>query len=1410
MLLWDCEIRQTAFVDKDVAKAYKRSTEMDSFIKYKDTNKPPLPEEVMAQFEYTDNIWIPFHFVSESGKPLFMTSQYFDVKKYISKYADEPDFMWSFKILYWDDKIAFEQFQDSVRSDIKKFFKIIEKSDSAETQMKYFKRMMKSIVNENYNDAQFLLMLFPDMREVLSDKALMQNYFHLDMASPKTWSIIRWTIAKKAGINVWLPWTSLWLNPLWRAESFKDDVYSKTLYSKLPDCIKTEYFRVPVWVDVSDLKIRKEFIKEENPLWVRKDWSLFITADTFKKLTDESQVKLYNRLFDEYKVSIEWWSDRLREEMASHIKSNVMLRWAETICIWLKKILKTITSSSFYALWLLLWWSLKWVMSLISLNSWMHLPRWLAIGRKNWFNWIMPKASFLWWTDNQRVWFMKKYWIFSWGERKRYDAPFNWEWSMQWIWWVARFIESNVNRFMESQWFNVSDWLLSSWYRKSNISDYINIHYPWIDSIDEFDRYLSNLSEEARKAEINKLVKYVDDRMHIRYNNSVDQYRFVNYWIDVWDWWWATPYITEVANLFSNMWWFYRNYMKSASNNYWNTIKYQWNSNTWKQVREMMEKYINGTESWDNIRNLINDRYAKNQDFQELLDTFLYSYALTRSIYKADYHNNWQEDDYDWSTIIKELYDLFELFAFPIEAWQWTDIWMAFMAASEAMHYDMDALDNTSAVMQWEYKMTVKQLTKPLWFAKSITQLVSSLTNNEEEWGSLSWTERLQKISDIMLWVIWWFWYYVKDEMARTWYDQYIPKTQNALVKEIFGNREVAIQWYDELNKASNAIKANPFRDWDAFSNWMLWNTPFIQHWKSWEIWDWQDQFVGAFDEMKQTEWYKEFINWNLPYDYMDDTDRKFLYNISTKHTVKWLEKISDDFLSDLSYNLEDWTLVTWFNEDVKEKIWHKLMLENVDKSLFDAAVDLLTTAEKDYEANALQALLYMDAQSPWAWQKLLSYIMSSEATQQVFYSWRFWKWHKDEFWNYTLFEKNNRWWYTPAGKAAMSEAYNIVWQEMAKKYFQYTYITDKELWLQWLMKVAKHQWWQISEWITDSNSAYNNTLWIKQSLFDSAKKIKDDWSIDFIKSTDLKEVFTMQTYVDIAAAEWEPDPYKMYNIFTKLLSESWNKDKNWILTESASRAMLYKYNYLMEHIDDLWVTELEKNTMLSAILLQSDQFINKLINSRSKEENLKDQNLQTALHFLWWTADSLNTIADRYVKEIVQKEYTWVDPSTVQLSRVTSTTKKGWYSNWKQYYMKNTYFYDSLRSMAKNYSKYRNNLYSYKKQNATSPYSKKEWEARWFSTVIASIWKWWGWSSWTSRSEWATQDEASGYTTQRRWSARPFVNWWDLEKIPERRYKPMNRRTASRKIWNSVWNKLNPSRRRRIKQIKSDTPTMT
>ena len=76
--------------------------------------------------------------------------------------------------------------------------------------------------------------------------------------------------------------------------------------------------------------------------------------------------------------------------------------------------------------------------------------------------------------------------------------------------------------------YNMADVIYSSAARKNAISEYINIYHPHVTSLEEFSYYLNSISKEMRDLELEFMSKYVDNKMFLRFNQSVDQTRSLN------------------------------------------------------------------------------------------------------------------------------------------------------------------------------------------------------------------------------------------------------------------------------------------------------------------------------------------------------------------------------------------------------------------------------------------------------------------------------------------------------------------------------------------------------------------------------------------------------------------------------------------------------------------------------------------------------------------------------------------------------------------------------------------------------------------------------------------------------------------------------------------------------------------
>ena len=1389
----DIEINKS---DGSIWQAFTVAKDLDWFILYKNTHPIKLTEQQRAELLLVNRakdlkwIWI----YTDSWVLISFEETYFILKDYIIQYSLQDNFMWLFKMLYWDTpewEIKFKNLQADIRDRVDKFFHIIENSKTKETVQEYFFRLIRLVRDDEYNDIKLFLALFPTARDVVKYKWNFEAFFKVDLTNPEDFLRIRRFLSKKAGIYEVIPEFRIGKRNAWQS------VTSHTYYADMPEEIKKYYFEqkfyLPDWITVTD--ISKKW--EEKVLW---PWDyIYVTNEDFLKFSEEDQQKLYIAIFEDYKLAEPNNAEKLEQSIMKSVENFSKIHSMWTLISWAEFFHKWITNPILYSWMMSLYWFWTWYVSLLALNSFLHLPRYLASKIKwlkfNWDFWNFCETLWIFSSD-VRFWKIIKEWFKEWEYKN-------------WFLHLMLAAKRQMTKLAEAQFFNVADTVMTSYYRRNLVEEYISVKYPFIKSFDEYAWQLTFMSKKDREEEIQRLVKYVDDKMYTRFNNSADSNRYIEPWLIVpeeinikWFWtkirlWKNTRDVTqEIVNLWSSMWHFYRRYMESYTKSVIWSIKEWWkNWDSQKQVRELMEQFYNWDKEWAEVSDIIDETFWNNQDLEFLINTILYSSLLANMIFKYDIHWNWYDEEYvDNSVLMSEYSDLFKLMFFPLEAWQRTTLWMFVISTLDAVTLDASLEDNINLIWTYNYKTTVKQLAKSQWLLRWITKLVSDVYNNwKYDWAELSWSERIKRWWNDLTSAIHWFWYYLKDDIERWWFEQYTPKTQTPWLKEIFWIREYSTKMFDEINKKWWILEVWDW--WDFFSNYFVYNTPFLSEYKIWWFSS-TERFQRASKELYNSQLYHSIAEWELPSNVTDD-EYYIFYNMMTKYNPRSLDQIWLDFLVDWSWQNDDWTEWHDYNKEAVENIWHDLMIEHVDKDLLKSAVRLFTTADKSYQWQALSALMYLEADTPWAWQKLLWYLANYELMQNVYFSWKYWYFRKQEDWTYSLEDEIRR------QQAMRQESINI-----AKKYFNYEYMLDKEIWAQGALKLFKDSGLSISEYIKDTNANWSAKLWIYTEPINVLEEKLRNWDIDSMyTSNEAMETFLLQLYSNIAMAEWNPDWFKINNFATKLVSTTWRKWKDWKLTRDWAKSLLYSLNAANEMIDNMWGSDVEKVVMKAWLILPHDQIIKTAMEWMSKEEIDNDPVIQYSLRFLRWTARDIDKLADRAISETVQKEQVWVDPSEVSLSRATNSNwkKKSWYSNWKQYYNRHQYLYDQVKYMTSKYSKYYNYLYTPRKTNAGSYYSKRERDLKAFWPALATI-RW----SWGSRRRDYKQQKPGWSLTQERWKARPFTNRWDLDKIPDRRTKPRNRRTRAYAVGAKLWNKLIPWRRRYIKARQRDIPLIS
>ena len=1401
----NCGIRYKPDVDTNMWKLFVSAQKMDWFLLYKNTNPLPLTKEEQLMLWRIRTVWDVWKelWIYADWIPLTFEDAYEHIKKYLADYWQREDFMWWFRVLYWEDEQAFKRLQSQMRDDLEFFFHIIESAREKWSQEQAMMRLIKIVRDNEYNDMWLWLAIKPNWHDIMKNRAMFEAYFWISFKDPKTRERVKMWMARRAWRNAdavtLVPYSELskkktWI---WRIREWAKEwpASSYTMYEELPDEIKvafmSERFKLPEWKYLQ----RRDWTMIWQ--WNELD-SIFITNDEFMKYTPKEQENLYRILFDSYfklypeaREAMLKRVDNIRKVFMKHY------RWATAMAAW-QFVQKIATNWILYSVMLIAQKLPIWLLSLISLNSWLFWPR--AVAKAHMHMWL----EWDWWK------FIKDNWIFW------FDVPF-WEALKDWwdnndlknsISWIVAAMTRSFDKLVEAQFFNVTDVALTSSFRASMTEEFIRLRYPWINSFEEFSAMLNWMWKQAKEKVLKELVEWVDDRMYLRINNSIDTKRDVS--------WWRLPrwkasfdyeqkhriwqyQLQEITNMLYSNRMFYRRYMVTYSNNVFETI-HEWlkNNNTGNQLKERMEKYYKWEMSWEEVERLVNESFTKNLDYTYLINTALYSFLFAKMIQRYDMHWNWYEESAtDDSVWMYNFNELFELFFFPIEAMKKTRWWMWLDNMFDAMAADVSLLDKINISVWLNAQTYAKQMFKADWALRWLVRLFSDRYHNKEQWAEMSAEEKWKQFREDSLSWISWFWYYLLDDISREWFQEYTVKTSTPRLKDIFWIRDYSLAKTDELSKMQSILKID---DWKSVNN-FIWNKmPYLNNYQLWEmaIKTWVQ---NAMQQWFYTNAHATFVKWKLPDDVTDDqyaTYFKFMTHFNPTD-INDIDELT--LLTDFSYIDDEWTKRENRHDQAKENIWNKLALWEADENLVKEIVRLLDTVDKTkknetYKWQALEALLYLDAQTPWAWTKLLWYYLSSKAAHEVFFSWKYW-----------YFEKQDNWEYSALDKAKQSVAFRQEQIKLAKQYAEYMSVIDKDIWVQMEMKYAKDSWEPVSDYIKDTNEWWLTWLWIYPT--------KEWTKADAWADTNLLDTFKAYTLAQIMSAEWELDWYKIFNQFSQLYSESWKKEKwewnskSWKLTDKWYEAQLRTLNEINWLTKSMWLSDFNRIVLESPLLMLSDQFASKYIEWKTYEEVKDDPLIQTYLNYMRWTAKEINRLADRATSEVVAKQQNWTDPSDISLSFVTNTkTKKSnkrWYSNWKDYYNHNKYFFDQVKYLTNKYHKYYNYLYIPKKSNAESYYSKAERDAKKFWPALATIK--WSWGGWRRDSK---QQKPWWSLTQRRWKARPFTNRWDLDKIPDRRTKPKNRRTRAYAVGSKLWNKLIPWRRRYIKARQRDIPTIT
>lgn len=1373
---------------------------------------------------------------------------------------DINDIEWLDRIEIDNNIKNFNTLKSKIKSDAYKFFDIIEwESTAKETRKEYINRLLWLVKwYWDSNDVMLFVALNPKWQSILKDRKLFENYFNIDISDTKTFNTIFWTESKKARIwqhisyslydelpecvqeyfytNKLLLKDSIWDN-LTKLDviSINQFTFNKLtpkeqlqLYNMVLDSYKAWinwqlYYDKTVSIDeriwdkdmfwkwwddrelwkwkqyeVTEEEIKhleqlhqkilwEEYAKQQlNKKWrtTYSDWSdpyddikaareaYFIYKYWLEK--KQSYIAWYNAAERYINASnkTDFWSNtnnynqallaqKNAEKLAREVNNKLYSffkfkfnRW--NIEQWIWRAMKALTNWRIYSLLLMLSNWREWALAMIILNSLQFMSRkWARDYARFWLEWDLYKFIYDFKLADPDI-------------AKFYSDA----WTDKWLKSVYNASKKIAEKIIDANFFNIADITndvhATVWYVKK----YMNSKFPRMTNINEYYNYLSSLSKEARAEERIALTEYIDREKNLMHNLSFDQNRNTDYWRYVNKW-------QSYATIFSRLWNFFREYMKASWRHYFQIAKEWRKSPSWAMITEWIEQYYDWRMTRKELDWKIFEAFTKNEDFNRLWYSLLVSIFIAKTITKADVHNNWMEENDIDDDIISMFVWFIKDFWFPLAAFERTDLWMLLKSAMETASREYSPKELAVAEATEVSKTWLKQLSKWLYrfrFLSNLSWKYRSMFSDEdlaELWIEPEWfiEKHLDMIASSIKDTVWSFWRFLQNDITDTWFQQDVPKTHSSLMR--------LYQWVRDFTKDAviDAEKIAKYKyqssSLNNYLSWLLYNLPFIWEYKRWLInTSTDDDFNDALMELNEQKYYRTMAVERRFYNKNEITDNQwmFFFNQATQHNKRSTNKMN--WLAiDKSFVWDDWTLVENRRENIKEKLFDKELKWLLSEKEYKAALDAIESTDKDYNIDALRTLLWTETKAHMSWIQIIWYLMSQEVVKNV-YSKKYPFWKKDENWNII-----DEVWFD---RAMRTEQINA-----AKKYAEYVAVVDEQIWAQYILRITKDKDLKISKMLTSSWDNERSSIWFSS--------IWREW----FKNSSWKEMYEITLYTDMQAWKWDPNAYAYNNFLWHTFSStrSYNNDPN---------VILWNYNYLFDRIWNYWISPLVKSIHQWSVVMRSDEAMSALTLNRPIWEVLNDEWVQLWLRNLYWTLDIVNELWERAALEKVNKVRDWLDPSNVYFSFITETN---WKKNRKHYYYDNKYFFDQLRMMWKKYEKYYNRFYPYKIRHATPTYSQREREAKWFNQIMWSVNRWW----WKKKSwSWRKQEQPWWYITQRRWKARPFTNRWDLDRIPDRKTKPRNRRTRWTAIGSKLWNRLIPWRRRYVKQLKRDLPTIT
>lgn len=1089
------------------------------------------------------------------------------------------------------------------------------------------------------------------------------------------------------------------------------------------DAMWTKYADQIYWAEAPIL------FEEKDWKMVRTEWLTMwhITKSYLNKLSMDQQIQQLKAVNKELPSFTKFWM---------WMKIKLWYNW------WWKllRAINFIGKPWFYSALMSFWKWLTWFMPLLILNSWMFVTD--TIARWHRLNWDWKALFNKWnlddWLPEQTMW---------------YSA---WIWNS--IWDMARQFYSKSMDALNQWLFNAWDLLMENSYRVRQYQLFFEAQFPWVRSVSEIDKILSDMAKEdpdqlkrlldaakwyaeysIRLSTTNTPVLASLVRVHAT-KNPLNQ-PMLDCWYVMWNffsgWWfnkvmWAWKILKDwFWNIYHwRIWAKYLDELLWADRNSW-IISKKWliKEWSWKLTREevhaiMVKTYLENEQFiytlhkiyiammiWKYLDRLTEDTWEKNSetvfddfiDMMSYMDIFAWDYAALTA------NPQWR--------IVKNFFDMF-IWELENNASLWTATTAATAAAT---------------------KEAFRSFFRKLYIPQIATEYISLQNANwdTEEWA---WRRILKKsIQDNVNWYL----FYLKDTTENWEYDYYIPRWPNSYVNSILGKSPKSVEFVNDQKMLSKLANLSwwLFEDNSTFHNWVIYSFPFLKQWNISQIAD-VEWFIDDHDAFRRMKSYQQMVDWEFPDD-MEWQDWEYAYNIITRRLRNDKDTISDEnLLAKYSFTDEDWNMAYDKSRQVQEYIVHHFMQSWLDE---DTAKDLYKRMKWKtdwYDEEAIRTLAYMEAKTPGSSLQAVAYLMNEEWFDYVYRSWVKYEW-----------------------EALKNRQYQ--WKiEAAKKYQEYIPYIDRYLtWPQFILHYAKTHDTPLAKYI---EWPWEYNAW-SMKLITPWSEEWENWYV--YQNKMLVQNFQAQLMVDIEWANWNPNARKLMNWFALIFDTKKYENADWTLQPKYAAYALNQLETIYNHIDSLALSENDKHILKQWALMFWDKLFVNIINDEKLMEREDVQEIVKDWTTYWyWEFRELDQIAIEAAEDqLSNKEWRayWA--------------KKDYLTSWinkKFSWFTNRYDYMKNRAYSNNYMKYR--VYDWISRDYEKNYLSK------FDFNEARYWLWW-WKPLDKKSSgrWKKADDWIWVTT-RRWKSLQFYKREDPD-------KPVEYKLPRRKRWVRKWKWVKP-----------------